>query len=230
MSGNSIVNDVVTHGILGNQRLGFVLSARVHTGIEKEGGNMPKIGDIEHGGDIGKEKNHKYIWQACLDCGKERWVRLLGIQPASHRCMACAPKANPNNAWTGRGALHASWKGGRRINATGYVLIWLSPDDFFYSMADKNGHVAEHRLVMAKHLKRCLASWELIHHKNGDKQDNRLENLEMTTSGSHMREHHAGYKDGYARGLIDGRNKQIQELKEEIRLLRWEIKERSKVL
>ena len=45
------------------------------------------------------------------------------------------------------------------------------------------------------------------------KDDNRIENLELTTSGAHSIAHGKGYRDGYQKGLADGRSKQIQELR-----------------
>lgn len=74
-----------------------------------------------------------------------------------------------------------------RINRKGYWYILNHSHPF----SGKQGYVAEHRLVMEKHLGRYLTPKETIHHINDDPSDNRLENLELCESnGQHTKIHH----------------------------------------
>lgn len=66
----------------------------------------------------------------------------------------------------------------RRKHSTGYMIVKVGKD---YPGALKNGWILEHRYIMEQHLGRSLARHEHVHHKNGDRFDNHLENLELWT-------------------------------------------------
>jgi len=74
-----------------------------------------------------------------------------------------------------------------------YRRVKLSPDDFYYPMANSTGSVAEHRLVMAKHLERCLQPWEIVHHIDGDPLNNSIDNLRLTAPSHHGAYHERRY-------------------------------------
>lgn len=58
----------------------------------------------------------------------------------------------------------------------GYMILCI-PDHPF--VTDKNGYISEHRFIMSVHLNRKLLKTETVHHKNGNRLDNRIENLEL---------------------------------------------------
>jgi endogenous inhibitor of DNA gyrase (YacG/DUF329 family) len=75
-----------------------------------------------------------------------------------------------------KGFKHHAWNGGV-IYAKGYVKRHV-PD---HPYASHHKYVFEHRLVMEKQLGRYLMPHEKVHHRNGDRSDNRIENLELWT-------------------------------------------------
>jgi len=133
---------------------------------------MFKIGNIIHG-----KNGNKFIWLACSICKKERWVQLVKDKPMSIQCRSCAKIRDK----------HPNWQGGRRKNFYGYIQILIKSTNPFFKMANSRSYIKEHRLVMAQHLGRCLEQWEIPHHINGIKDDNRIGNLELMTASEHNR-------------------------------------------
>lgn len=79
-------------------------------------------------------------------------------------------------------------QGSRVVTRQGYVLV-RCPEHPNASKGRKSAYIFEHRLVMSNHLKRALEDGEVVHHKNGNKSDNRIENLILMTNEEHMRLH-----------------------------------------
>ena len=79
----------------------------------------------------------------------------------------------------------SSWKGGKHINSQGYISIY-NPT---HPSCKNNKYVAEHRLIMEKNLGRFLNKNEQVHHINGNKSDNRIENLIVLTNSEHIKSH-----------------------------------------
>jgi len=195
-----------------------------------------QVGEIKRAREIWPNRNwgnvssqyQKYIYHACEVCGRERWIQFKNSKPSRKRCYKCAMDSEERKAWLAirpRGANSHNWKGGRQKQNDGYVLVWLDSNDFLALMADHRGYVLEHRLVMARHLGRCLHHWEVVHHKNGVRDDNRLENLKLATVGSHNLETKNSVEFAYKQGFQDGVRIKNDELLKEIRLLRWQVKE-----
>jgi hypothetical protein len=159
----------------------------------------PKPNQIAKGRDLNKHNaSTNYIWHECPTCHEYRWVVFIKGKPKTNKCFKCCRlgkkltftdehcrrlslskigNKNPQKKFIGEQNSH--WRGGRLPRPDGYVQVYLYESDFFYPMRSKNHYVMEHRLVMAKHLNRCLLPWETVHHINGIRNDNRLENLEL---------------------------------------------------
>lgn len=175
---------------------------------------------------MNKPKNKK-----CLDCNRK-------ILKVSKRCVWCSKKGKLNTfygrhhsetvkkkmsdgkkgqhyspltefrkggeAWNkgGKnpkiwGEKNYNWKGGHVLKQTGYRL-----------RSEKGRRILEHRLVVEQHLKRMLESYEIVHHLNGIRHDNRIENLVVTNS-----------KDHEKRTLVVLQAKRIRELETKLKKL-----------
>ena len=67
--------------------------------------------------------------------------------------------------------------------------VWISTGG--YKTVTYNGkQILVHRLIMEEQIQRPLKPEEIVHHINGDKLDNRIENLEIMTNSEHTAEHH----------------------------------------
>lgn len=118
-----------------------------------------------------EQRYGKFYGYICrCDCGTENWIQVSNIVSGiQNRCKACSNKdfvRRTIDRNKKRGAQNHNWKGGR--NRDGYVRSSLYGNKKF-----------EHRVVMEGYLGRELLTHEFVHHLNGQRDDNRLENLEL---------------------------------------------------
>ena len=142
----------------------------------------------------------------CPICGKKFHVKPYHLHRfktnyCSKECQNEARKIymrNEGNHQYGlKGRANATWKGGTKETCYGYLLVQQLGHPFSVGRSE---YVFEHRLVAEKYLltpensveingKRYLSPDYVAHHKNGNKKDNRKENLEVMTLSEHQAMH-----------------------------------------
>lgn len=116
-------------------------------------------------------------------------AKRVGIDPTALQRRLKKAGVTLRPAGFRRGEDHHAWAGGRREGNDGYFRVWVPADHRFASMAQRHGksaggYVLEHRFIMAEQLGRPLEAHETVHHKDGDRQNNHPDNLELR-QGAH---------------------------------------------
>lgn len=111
--------------------------------------------------------NPKRIYSGlCAQCGVVFFTLDRGLL-CSRRCQGLDR----------RGAGHPAWTGGVSTTKSGYVVRTVHYDPL--TGIKPSRLKPYHRIVMESHIGRPLHSFENVHHKNGIRNDNRIENLEL---------------------------------------------------
>ena len=119
---------------------------------------------------------NKMILRICPICGDKKKIHNYRARKPSYTglCKKCF-------MLTIKGENSYSWKGGRIVDVGGYGLI----KDIEHPLAGVRGYVLEHRLVAANEWGVEAVRDMDVHHKDGNKQNNSIENLELMTRSEH---------------------------------------------
>lgn len=96
----------------------------------------------------------------------ERRCKFLGL-----RSGRTGPRFGPG---------HPEWKGGRKLDKHGYIVIWAP----LHPRSSYTGYAGEHVLIMELHLGRLLLPTEVVHHKDNWPYHNWPENMEVFSSNA----------------------------------------------
>jgi hypothetical protein len=138
-----------------------------------------KFGRLRVFEEYGRDKHGGVLWKCLCDCGKTTVVRgsSLTRKNKKERTVSCG--CYQKEHCHGRGAKNPAYKTGRTKNSQGYILLSGHQD---HPRCNNKGQVLEHVIVMETRLGRYLYDKETVHHKNGKRDDNRDDNLELWSS------------------------------------------------
>ena len=162
--------------------------------------------------ECGYENKRRRARTTCLECGKEFEAMVYAIERGkAFLCSkTCSGKwlskhySGENNRAYGkkqsaehvekrtrgkRGEGHCGWKGGIKYQG-GYKFVIIGEDERYGLRGDSRNktrrYYPEHRLIAEKALERKMGKNECVHHIDGDKLNNRNDNLLICSRGYHQ--------------------------------------------
>jgi hypothetical protein len=137
------------------------------------------------------------ITKDCLICGKtfSRYVEPSKLASGKAKALYCSRSCKGIAL---SGGHHPNWKGGRIVEADGYVMLFR-PD---HPHANNKGYVFEHRLMMETKIGRLLEPEEVVHHKNDDPSDNRIDNFHLYPSNADHKRNDVAFRRRDEKGRL----------------------------
>ena len=170
----------------------------------------------------GRDKWGNVKWLCTCECGTEKAIVVGSLTSGSTKSCGCLSESKHRQ-------IREKGIFAKRTNKSGYVVMHY-PE---HPNSHKNGSLFEHTYVMSEHLGRPLKPNENVHHINGVRDDNRIENLELwcssQPSGQRVNEKQAFYVEfisGYnGEFLQDAKTEYLQGALEAIKI---ELERRNK--
>lgn len=151
------------------------------------------------------EVNRKMVEKKCLICDKMFKPRKCYGKVSKFCSRFCHAESQRRGDYphvgyqkgSGRGMKNSQWKGGKH-EIHGYILVFSK----IHPNCDNGGYVRAHRIVAELWLDRYLSGVEVVHHDNGDKADNRPQNLVVFPDQKSHIKYHNLKKSIYPEGVI----------------------------
>ena len=169
------------------------MSNRSHTGR----GHIIDVTDQRFGRLVVVARSHTsksgVVWSCVCDCGNTTLATGTDLRRGTKKSCGCYSlevrkrrgKDSPNIGRVGPSS--AAWTGGRKVDRDGYITVSIKHlfPDVAVMYGPKKYRLHEHTAVMARYLGRPIRKDESVHHKNGLRDDNRIENLELWCNARH---------------------------------------------